>query len=137
MVALIGRGVLGWAVVAGVAQFAEPVREGDQTSLDPCVDSFRWKLAGRRALARGRRGQDLDALVDAADWIDGELAARDRLAHVGAQHQMLDVGGRDQDTLSLQGAARDAGVEEALDLFVDPADGLDLAKLIDRAGDRE
>ena len=47
---------------------------------------------------------------------------------------MPDIGGRDQHSLLARQPARSADIEEALDLFVDPADGLDLPILADRAG---
>src|SRR6266851_1513050 len=50
---------------------------------------------------------------------------------------MLDVAGRDDDALTGAQTAQLAGIEKAFDLFVDPADRLDLAVLIDRPGNRE
>ena len=60
-----------------------------------------------------------------------------RCHHVLAQHQVLDVGFRDQHALLAGEPARAANVEEALDLMVGAADGLHLAGLVDRAGDRQ
>src|SRR5882762_981376 len=50
---------------------------------------------------------------------------------------MLDVAGWDYDALAIARPSQPAGIEETLDLFVDPADRLDLAMLIDRPGHRE
>ena len=50
---------------------------------------------------------------------------------------MLDVAGRNDDALAAGEAGDPAAVEKPLDLLVDPADRLDLAALIDRAGHRE
>jgi hypothetical protein len=97
--------------------------------------------AGKRpsavALAGRLAGQDFDALVDAGDRDRPEAAGGAGLDHVLAQHQVLDVGDRDQHALLAGQPARAADVEEALDLLVDPADRLHLAVLVDRAGDRE
>ena len=57
--------------------------------------------------------------------------------HVAAQHQVLDITSRDDDALIAGQTRQAAGVEEPLDLLVDPADRLNLAMLIDRAGHGE
>ncbi len=48
---------------------------------------------------------------------------------------MTDIAGRDDDTLIAGQAALFAEVEKTFDLFVDAADGLDLALLAHRTGD--
>ncbi len=71
---------------------------------------------------------------------DGENA-KQAFAHGGndvvAQHQVLDVVLRDDDGMRTVQSAFFADVEKSLDLFVDAADYLDAAELIDRPGDRD
>src|SRR5689334_9392905 len=50
---------------------------------------------------------------------------------------MRDIAGRDNDTLPPGEAGNAACVEKSLDLLVNATDCLDLAALIDRAGDRK
>ncbi len=52
------------------------------------------------------------------------------------EHQVLDVGAWDQHRLLSGKATELADIKESLNLFIDRADGLDLAVLIDRSGDR-
>ena len=80
-------------------------------------------------------GQDRDALVHGAHGVDVELAVGDRLDDILAQHQAVDVAFRDDDALRAGQPLLLADVEEALDLVRCAADGLDLAVLVDRAGD--
>src|SRR5262249_28590020 len=60
-----------------------------------------------------------------------------RLDHVVAQHQVADVGTRQDDALVAGEPARAADAEETLDLVSHPADGLHLAVLVYRPGDGE
>ena len=69
--------------------------------------------------------------------MNGKLASRDRRHHIGAQHQVIDVGGRDQHRLVPVEPARAADVKKALDLLVDGTNRLHLAELVDRAGHRQ
>ncbi len=73
--------------------------------------------------------------VDRPDRIDVELPGLDRVDDVGPEHQVLDVLVGDDDALGPGQALGLADLEESLDLLVDSADGLDLAFLIERAGD--
>src|SRR5690606_25754813 len=76
-------------------------------------------------------------LVDMAHGINVELSGAHRLQHALIEHQVADVGVRDDHALLAAQAARLAQAEEALDLLVDPADRLHLTELVDRAGDGE
>ncbi len=60
-----------------------------------------------------------------------------RFDHVLAQHHVVLVDLRNNDAMAAVQATGLADVEEAFDLFVDAADGLHLAVLVHRAGDRQ
>ena len=66
-----------------------------------------------------------------------ELSFTGGIAHRLIEHEMLDVGGRDQHPLGAGEADGLADVEEPLDLLVGPADGLDDAPLVDGPGHRD
>ena len=72
-----------------------------------------------------------------AHGIDVEMAGTHRLQYAVIEHQVGDIGVRDDHTLLASQATRLAEAEEAFDLLVDPADRLHLAELVDRAGDGE
>ena len=82
-------------------------------------------------------GQERNPFIDRGDRIDRKAAGGTGLDHILAQHQMLDIRLRDQHALRSGQAALLANVEEALDLLVDAADGLNFAVLIDRSGHRQ
>ena len=88
-------------------------------------------LAGRYA------GQDLDALRHGRDGVEVELPLGDGARNVLAEHQVLEVRAREHDALHAGEPARAAQLEEALDLRAHAADRLDLAELVDAAGDRD
>ena len=50
---------------------------------------------------------------------------------------MLDIAGRNDDALAPGETGNLAGIEEAFNLLVDPADRLDPAELVDGSGDSE
>ena len=60
-----------------------------------------------------------------------------RLAHILAQHQVLDIGCRNDDTLVSRQATHIANIKDALDLFVNTPDRLNLALLVHGPGDRQ
>ena len=66
-----------------------------------------------------------------------EQSLPDRLDHVLAQHQVVEVPPRNQDSLPPRQPPRRARVEKAFDLVIHPADRLDLPLLVDRAGHGE
>ncbi len=72
-----------------------------------------------------------------AHGVDVELAGAHRLQHALIEHQVGDVGMRDDHPLLARQATRLAEPEETLDLLVDPADRLHFAELVDRTGDGE
>src|SRR5690348_5375020 len=94
-------------------------------------------LPVRTWLAGGDAGKKFETLIDRIDRIDREGARGGRLDDVVTQHQVLDVAGRDDDALFAGEPGQAADIEEPLDLLVGPADRLDAAVLVDRAGDRE
>src|SRR5262249_49810849 len=61
-----------------------------------------------------------------------EAALSDRIHHIGSQHQVWHVYFREAHSLFTGQPMQTADIEEALDLLVDAADGLDLAVLVDR-----
>ena len=101
------------------------------------IDAAEGKLTGRIRLAGRVSGQQRDALVDGRNSKDTEAAGTARIDDILAQHQVRDVGGRNENSLVVGKAAGLADVEEALDLLVDAADGLHPALLIHRAGHRQ
>ena len=88
-------------------------------------------------MADRQAAEQFDGFVDVGNRPDVEAAGAAGLDHGAFQHEVFDVVGRDQHALFAVEAARGADVEEAFDLFVDAADGLHAAVLIDRAGDGE
>ena len=64
-----------------------------------------------------------------------ELAVLDRARDVLAEDEVLEVRAREHDALPAVQAARAAELEEAFDLRAHAADRLDLAELVDAAGD--
>src|SRR5215831_5341381 len=66
-----------------------------------------------------------------------KLLGSDGFEHVVAEHQVLNVGRRNQHALRTGEALDAADVEEALDFFVYSADGLYVALLVHGAGDGE
>ena len=93
--------------------------------------------AGVLRRARRHAGEQLDGFVRCAHRKDTEFSFGCGGHHVVTQHQLVHVGGRNQNALLAAQAARLADVEEAFDLFVDPADRPARAELVDRAGDRQ
>jgi len=66
-----------------------------------------------------------------------ELVVSDGVDHLLVKHQIRHVRCRDDDALFAGQPLRLAGSEEAFDLGCNAANGLNLAVLIDRAGDRD
>lgn len=97
----------------------------------PGVDTIRIRYTGTHAREQGHH------LVCMGGRVDTELTTRHGLAHIGAQHQVTEIGVRHDYALPAGQAARIADIEEALDLFVHPTNRLDLTMLVDRAGDRQ
>ena len=88
-------------------------------------------------LARRHTSQDLECLVNGLYRPDVELAGFDCLNEFFAQHYVAHISSGDYNAL-LAGKALDlAGCKEPLNLPSDPADGLDRAVLIHRAGYRD
>ena len=54
--------------------------------------------------------------------------------NIFAQHQIRHIGARNNHAMLAGQSLTDADIEEALDFFVNTADRLNLAKLINRAG---
>ncbi len=109
-------------------------REGGQSGHHTAVDRLRrvdaiYRFPGRHA------GQQGDTIVSGGHGVDVEPSGARRGHDVLTQHKVLDVGCGDEDALLPGQAARLAHVEKALDLLVYPADGLNLAALVDRSGD--
>ena len=71
---------------------------------------------------------DLDALVDAIDRVDMELGAPHRLDGFAIQHQVGDIGARDEHALRAGETGRLTDPVEALDFLVDAADRLNAAR---------
>src|SRR5438445_12048410 len=82
-------------------------------------------------------GEDLDPVVDGPDRPDVEALLTHRGHDFLAKHEIAGVLVRDDDPLPPRQPLDLARVLEALDLFVDAPDGLDLPHLVDRAGDRD
>ena len=109
--------------------------EGREALLDLAVDAVGGVEAVLIGQAGGLAGQEFQGLVHVGDGVDAKVAARHGRAYRLVQHQVLAVGLGDDDALLAREAAGLADVKEALDLFVDATDGLDLAVLVDGAGD--
>src|SRR5262245_33221186 len=112
------------------------LRLRDQACLNPLIHAASWEFTGVVGLPRRYSGQELDALIDRFHGIDLELSSADRCNNVVAEHQVLNVRGRDQHPLLSRQPLSPADIEEAFDLLIHPADGLHLPTLIDGTGDR-
>ena len=69
--------------------------------------------------------------------VNVKLALGGRLTHFGTQHRVADIAVRDNHTLLAAQATCPADVKKSLDLFIHPANRLNLAMLIDRSGERQ
>jgi len=85
-------------------------------------------------LASGQASKHLDAFIDGPHGMNVKALLPHRIDHILAQHQMLDVGLGNQHALLAGQSAVTADIEKSFDFFIGPADRLDLAVLIDRAG---
>ncbi len=86
-------------------------------------------------LAGGDARENLDPFVHVVGGVNMEIASGHRVAHIVAQHQVLDVGLGDEHALVAGEAAHRTDIVKAFNLLVDAANGLHLAALVDRAGD--
>ena len=86
-------------------------------------------------LACRQPGEQFQRLLDMLDGIDVEFALARGIHHRLLEHQVAQIAARDDHALFAAQAAFFAQLEETLDLFAHPADGLHLAVLVDRAGD--
>ena len=88
-------------------------------------------------LPRRYSGQQLDTLIDIPHRVHCELPRCHGIDDIIAQHQVFDIGLRNQNALVAAESACQAAIEESFDLIVDAAYGLDLAVLVDRSGHRQ
>ncbi len=89
-------------------------------------------------LTCGQADQQLEGLVHRLHRVDVPVPLGHGLHDVTAQHQVRDVGAGQEDPLGAgETAQRHTCVVEAFYLFIDPADGLDIAVLVDGAGKRQ
>ena len=79
----------------------------------------------------------MNALGDVADLIDMELACLGRRDHLVLEHEVGQVGPGDDDALGTCQPFLAADIEIALHLLVHSANGLDLAFLVHRPGNRD
>src|SRR5919108_1274964 len=102
-------------------------RQRCQAGFNPLIHTASREFARVVALPCRYAGQELDPLIDCVHRIDPELSGGDRGHNVVAEHQVLDVRGRDQHPLLPRQPLSAADIEEPLDLLVHAADGLHLA----------
>jgi hypothetical protein len=97
--------------------------------------SDRLELTGVFVTARRLKAEELRLVCDPAllPFRSTEELAAHRLDDVLAEQEVVDIGVGNDDPLLPGEAPRPAGVEEALDLLVDRAAGLDLSLLVDPA----
>ena len=105
-----------------------------QAPIHPVKNAALVKCSVHVSLASWHSGQNFDALVDTFHRPDMELSIAYGLHHCFFQHQIIDVAGRDQYTLISTQTSGLADGKKSLDFFVDAADGLHFAFLIDRSG---
>ncbi len=80
-------------------------------------------------------GQQLDPVFDGVHRPDVEPTLADRIDDLGREVEIEDVARRDHDSLLTGQTVARADPEKALDLLVDPTDGLDPTVLVHRTGD--
>ena len=118
----------------------DPLTRGDFWRAQPWVpipSAAAHRPPSYAALAAGATPVEVperDRLVDVTHGIDGKPAVIHGVHNLFTQHQVLDVVSRDDDAVTAIQSAALADLEEALDLFVDAANGLHLAELVDRSG---
>lgn len=88
-------------------------------------------------ISRALLYKQLHTLLDMGDGVNVEQAIPYRIYHFFAQHQFLDVGLRNQNTLGSGESPLFAKLEEAFDLMGNTANCLDLAALVHRTGHRQ
>ena len=98
------------------------------------VDGSFRKAPAFIGLARRDPGQQLNTVVDVVNRINRKLPVLNRFQHVFAQHQIDDIGARNNHALFAGQPVVFADLEKALNFLVNAADGLNLAKLDDRLG---
>src|SRR5690606_39274088 len=116
-------------------QLSAPASEGNETFLYGPIDAALGEEAVLSPFSRRSAGKKLHRLVQMLDRIDREASFLAGFHYFVSQHEVLDVRLGDQDPLSSCQTPLAAKIEEALDLFVDAANRLDLAELVDRSGD--
>src|SRR5262249_51853081 len=91
----------------------------------------------RVTLTRCNSRENFYPLIDSVRCIDMKLPIFNSLDNIRPQHQIAEVGLGCQHALVAVDPLQSTDVIEAFVLLVDTADGLDLAVLIDRTGDRD
>src|SRR5690606_9899764 len=114
---------------------AHLLREGLEAVGAEAMDGPLGELAIGAAFAGWVAGQQFDPFVDRPHGPDMEAPVAHRLDHLVVEHQVLNVGRRDDHPLAPGESGRLADLVVAFDLLRHPADRLDLAVLVDRAGD--
>src|SRR5258708_16770513 len=82
--------------------------------------------------ARAHAGQNLDSLVDSVDWVNVEAAVGYRFDRLRVEHQVDDIGARQQYSLRAAKAGRFADAVEAFVLLLCAANPLNRAVLLYR-----
>ena len=109
--------------------------KGFQLRRYSAVDGILREIAAFIRFSSGGAHQQLDALADVCDGIDMEHALLHCLHDFIAEHQLPDIGCRDDNALPSCESTFFAQLKEALDLVGHAADGLDLAPLVHGTGD--
>lgn len=120
---------------AFVDELLPAVRKSNEVALDARVDGAVGEYSIRLSLAGGNAGERADRFVDGMNGVNMESTLCHGAYNVFVQHQMLHVVSRDQHTLAARQALPATEVEESLDLFIDAANRLHMAVLIDRSSD--
>src|SRR5690554_6355787 len=108
-----------------------------ESSYHPVIDEAGGEADDRIRLSARHPGQQTSLLIDVLHRVDMEQSLACCIQYRLMQQQIGYIGARNEHPLHPGQAAVLTQAEEALDLDVDPADGLDLAELVDRAGDGE
>lgn len=126
-----------WLLLRGFTKGVPFLSQFEQFLLHPIIEGAGRVLPVCVAFAGWDAGQEFNAFIDGVDGIDIKFPPGHSMDDIPAQHQMLQIGARDDHALITGQPSGLAQVEETFDLFVYATNRLDLTMLVHRAGDRQ
>src|SRR6202008_2641587 len=115
---------------AALLEFFEFLGHIGEALVHQAEDGLLFKRTVTIAMSGRHTRENLNSLLDFFHWPNVKLFGGHRIEHIIAQHEVFYVRSWNQNTLRTSQALDAADVEEAFDLFVDAADGLDVALLV-------